>query len=128
MPTFELEGKVKTKLPQQSGNSARGAWVSQSFVVEYQDGNYPADACFSVFGQDKVDELARFQVGDSVKVAFNVRSREFNGRWYTDLRVWKLSQPGAAQAPVQAPAYAAPVAPAPSLGDMPADLSDDMPF
>lgn len=128
MPTFELEGKLKAKLPLQSGNSARGAWVSQSFVVDYQDGSFPADACFSAFGQEKVDELARFQVGDGIKVSFNVRSREYNGRWYTDLRVWKLSQPGAAQTPA-APVYSAPApAPAPSFSDMPADLADDMPF
>ena len=149
--TLELEGKVKTKLPAQGGTSARGAWTRQDFVVEYQDGSYPAEACFSAWGQDRVDELARFEVGDAVKVSFNVKAREYSGRWYNDLRVWRITPAGQAAQPVAPayqqpapayqqpaapasayqpapqPAYAAPAAPqpaapAPSLDDMPMDL------
>lgn len=139
--TLELEGKLKTKLPVQSGTSARGSWARQDFVVEYQDGNYPAEACFSAWGQDKVDDLARFQAGDAVKVSFNVKAREYNGRWYNDLRVWRITaagDPQAAPAAPAAPAYqaAAPAAPAyqapaPTIDDMPIDLGvveDDLPF
>ena len=146
--TLELEGKVKTKLPAQGGTSARGAWTRQDFVVEYQDGSYPAEACFSAWGQDRVDELARFEVGDAVKVSFNIKAREYSGRWYNDLRVWRISPAGqpaqqAAPAPQQAyapvapqqPSYAPstpqPAAPAPSIDDMPVDLGvveDDLPF
>lgn len=138
MAALELEGKLKTVLERQSGSGARGAWVRQDFVIEYQDGNYPAEACFSAWGQDKVDDLNRFRPGDAVKVAFTVKAREFNGRWYNDLRVWRLSpaQSGAqAAAPAARPAApaqsAAPAwsAPAPTLDDMPADISeDDLPF
>ena len=142
--TLELEGKIKTKLPVQSGTRARGAWARQDFVVEYQDGSYPAEACFSAWGQDKVDDLARFQAGDAVKVSFNVKAREFNGRWYNDLRVWRVTAAGDAQAApaapaapaYQAPAYQAPAAPAyqapaPTIDDMPIDLGvgeDALPF
>ena len=66
--TLELEGRIKTKLPAQGGTSARGAWTRQDFVVEYQDGNYMSEACFSAWGQDRVDELAKFGEGDAVKV------------------------------------------------------------
>lgn len=139
--TLELEGKLKTKLPVQSGTSARGSWARQDFVVEYQDGNYPAEACFSAWGQDKVDDLASFQAGDAVKVSFNVKAREYNGRWYNDLRVWRITAAGDAQAAPAAPAApayqaAAPAAPAyqapaPTIDDMPIDLGvveDDLPF
>lgn len=143
--TLELEGKIKTKLPVQSGTSARGSWARQDFVVEYQDGSYPAEACFSAWGQDRVDELARFQVGDAVKVSFNIKAREFNGRWYNDLRVWRVNAPQpAAPAAAPQPAYQQPApayapaapqapeysAPAPSIDDMPIDLEvgDDLPF
>ena len=61
--------------------------------------------CFSAWGQDKVQELDKYQVGDSVKVSFNVKGREYNGRWYNDLRVWRIAPAGAAPA-------AAPAAPA----------------
>lgn len=138
MAALEIEGKIKTKLTPRSGSSARGGWTSQDFVVEYQDGNYPADACITAFGDEKVRDLDRFQVGDAVKVSFNVRAREFNGRWYNDLRMWRISAPGAAPAAgASAPAasgYApaagpAPMAPPPSFDDMPATgPEDDLPF
>ena len=131
--TLELEGRIKTKLPAQGGTSARGAWTRQDFVVEYQDGNYMSEACFSAWGQDRVDELAKFGEGDAVKVSFNVRAREYGGRWYNDLRVWRLSAAGApqAQAAPQPQAPAAPAAPAPTIDDMPMDIGigeDDLPF
>ena len=138
MAALEIEGKIKTKLTPRSGSSARGGWTSQDFVVEYQDGNYPADACITAFGDEKVRDLDRFQVGDAVKVSFNVRAREFNGRWYNDLRMWRISAPGAAPAAgASAPAasgYApaagpAPMAPPPSFDDIPAaGPEDDLPF
>ena len=143
MSALELEGRIIRKEPKQNGNSARGAWVKQDFVLEYQDGNYPAQVCFTSFGDEKVAELERYQIGDQVKVSFNLRAREYNGRWYNDVRVWRLSPagqapaaPAAPAAPVQQPApqvsyHAAPEqAPAPSLEDMPAedDGFNDLPF
>lgn len=118
---LEIEGKITQKMPVQSGQSARGAWARQDFVVEYPDGNYSASVCFSAWGQDKVQELERYQVGDSVKVAFNVRGREYNGRWYNDLRIWRISPAGNGTS-------AAAGAPAPGPEDLPADFGDDMPF
>lgn len=138
MPSLELEGRISRKEAKQSGQSARGAWVKQDFILEYQDGNFPAEVCFTSFGNDKVAELDRFQVGDLVKVSFNLRAREYNGRWYNDVRVWRISPAGQSQA--QAPVAAAPApqsygavpeqAPAPSLDDMPAedDSANDLPF
>lgn len=146
--TLELEGKILTKLPLQSGQGARGPWARQDFVIEYPDGNFTAEACLSVWGQDKVNDLAAFKEGDAVKVSFNVKAREFNGRWYNDLRVWKISaagaqgqaQPAAPAAPQYAPAPApaasqyapapAPEAPAPTFEDYPGDSldSEDLPF
>ena len=135
MPALELEGRITRKEAKLSGQSARGAWVKQDFILEYQDGNYPAEVCFTSFGNDKVAELDRYQVGDMVKVSFNLRAREFNGRWYNDVRVWRISPAGqvAAQAaaPVQQPSYGVPPlqAPAPSIEDMPAeDDGNDLPF
>lgn len=146
MANLEIEGRISQKFPVQSGQSARGLWEKQDFVLEYQDGNFPASACFTAFGSDKVKELAPFKVGDAVKVAFNLRGREYNGRWYNDLRVWKVTAAGAA-APQQygaapaAPQYSpapqygqpagpTPVAPAPGLDDIPAaePPENDLPF
>ena len=146
---LEIEGTIKQLMAVQQGTSARGPWAKQEFVLEFPDGNYTSQACFTAWGQDKVQDLAKYAAGDKVKVSFNLKSREFNGRWYNDLQIWKLAPAGAA-APVAAPAYApasAPVAsayapasspvaapafdaPAPTLDDMPPeDVSeDDLPF
>ena len=130
---LEIEGTLSQKLPVQSGNSARGPWAKQEFILEYPDGNFTAKACFTAWGQEKVQELAKYQIGDKVKVSFNLKSREYNGRWYNDLQIWKIAPAGAqpaspAQAAPQAPAW--PQAPAPTLEDMPADSEggEDFPF
>ena len=134
---LELEGTLRQKLGVQSGTSARGPWAKQEFIVEFPDGNFTSQACFTAWGQDKVAELDKYQVGDRVKVSFNLKSREFNGRWYNDLQIWRIAPAGEAQPTAAAPAYApaapqapAPMAPAPTLDDMPADSGpeDDLPF
>ena len=136
---LEIEGTLAQKLPVQSGNSARGPWAKQEFILEYPDGNFTAKACFTAWGQDKVQDLGKYQVGDKVKVSFNLRSREYNGRWYNDLQIWKIAPAGAQPAapaqpaPQAKPAPQAPAwqqAPAPTLEDMPADSegAEDLPF
>ena len=73
-------------------------------------------------------DLEKYQPGDQIKVAFNVSSREFNGKWYTDLRAWRIS-PAGAQAPASgygAPAYGqntAGTAPASGYQDVPAGFA-----
>ena len=134
---LELEGTLRQKLGAQSGTSARGTWSKQEFIVEFPDGNFTSQACFTAWGQDKVAELDKYQVGDRIKVSFNLKSREFNGRWYNDLQIWRIAPAGQAQPAAAAPAYApaapqapAPMAPAPTFDDMPADSGpeDDLPF
>lgn len=135
---LELEGTLRQKLGVQSGTSARGQWAKQEFILEFPDGNFTSQACFTAFGQDKVAELEKYQVGDRIKVSFNIRGREYNGRWYTDLQVWRLSPAGAATPaapsfPAQTgnPSPAAPAyeAPAPTLADMPGESeTEDLPF
>lgn len=145
---LELEGTLRQKLGVQSGTSARGQWAKQEFILEFPDGNFTAQACFTAWGQDKVAELDKYQVGDKIKVSFNLKAREYNGRWYNDLQIWRISPAGAAAPTVPgAPAYpaqgapsfpaqtgnpapAAPTyeAPAPTLDDMPGDDTEDLPF
>ena len=136
MANLEIEGKISQKLQIVSGQSARGEWRKQDFVVEFPDGNFTSQACFTAFGDDRVNELGRFQVGDMVKVSFNVRAREYNGRWYNYLRPWRISPVGESAPAGQAPqgfrqtSPAGPqTVPAPGLADIPAESSDDdLPF
>ena len=130
---LELEGKIARKMSVQTGTSARGTWSKQEFIFEYQEGNYPSQVCMNVWGEEKVRELDKYQVGDKVRVSFNLSSREFNGRWYTDVRAWRIEPAGTS--PVQPSGhYAAPVpppmqaAPAPGIDDLPGEEDSDLPF
>lgn len=101
---MELEGRIVRKLNVQTGSSARGTWSKQEFIFEYQEGNYPSQVCMNVWGEDKVKDLEKYNIGDKVKISFNLNSREYNGRWYTDVRAWRIEPAGATgsySAPVQ---------------------------
>ena len=124
---LELEGTLRHKLASQQGTSARGAWAKQEFILEYPDGNFTAQACFTAFGQDKVAELDKYQIGDRIRISFNIRSREYNGRWYNDLQIWRIAPAGQPTAAPAAPQFHAAPAPAPAFDEAPAPTLDDMP-
>lgn len=126
---MNISGKVVQVLPIQTGTSKAGnPWQKQEFILE-QGGQYPRKVCISLFG----DNVAKIpQVGQDVMVSVDIDSREFNGRWYTEIKAWNIVQTGAqpaapapqqvATAPAAAPAQPQP-APAPQAG-----VADDLPF
>ena len=78
----------------------------------------------NVWGADKVEELGRYKEGDVIKASVNIESREFNNRWYTDVRAWKIERMESQQSASQE-GYT----PAPAMPDFPADSGeDDLPF
>jgi len=87
---LEIEGKLIIILPEQTGEGKNGKWVKQDFVLEIED-KFPKKVCFSSWG-DKADELKKLKIGEKLKVSFNAESREFNQKWYTDLRIWKIEK------------------------------------
>ncbi len=86
--SLEITGKIIKILPEQRGQGKNGEWVKQEFVIETMD-QYPKKACFSAWG-DKTANIKQLLQGDEVTVSFNIESREYNERWYTDLRAWKI--------------------------------------
>ena len=127
---LELTGKLLQKLPVQSGQSAKGVWSKQEFVLETQE-NYPRKVCMSVWGADKVSELAGFAEGDTIKASFNLESRPFNERWYTDARAWRLERLSAQEAMPSAISSAQPPVSYSDPSYLDADSSsemDDLPF
>jgi hypothetical protein len=89
MDKMELKGKVIQLLPLQSGMGKKGPWKKQEFIVETQS-QYPKKVCLSIWG-DKVDQF-NVSVGQSVTAAVELESREYNGRWYTEARAWKIEK------------------------------------
>jgi len=97
---MELTGKIFELLPEQAGESARGPWRKQQYILE-TEGQYPKKVCFMAWG-DKIDEF-KLEVGETVTVGINLESREYNGRWYTDVKAWKVTRGEASQEQDSAP-------------------------
>ena len=87
---MELQGRVIATTEVKSGQSARGDWKAQDFVIETHE-SYPHKMVFSVFGEDR---LSRFniQVGQEVQVFFDIDAREYNGRWFNSIRAYDVRQ------------------------------------
>ena len=87
---MEITGKIIAALEPRGGVSQRtgNSWKMQEFVIETQE-QYPRKCMFSVFGEDKLNEM-NIEVGDTLTVSFDIDAREYNGRWYNDLRAWAI--------------------------------------
>lgn len=149
---MEITGKLIQLLPEVSGESARGPWVRGGFVIE-TDGEYPRKVAFTAFGEERVAMAKNIPMGSPVQVTFTPESREFNEKWYTDLRASRIqpfvpgqmpaaggyawqgaapvagaqpaAQPAQPAAPAAAAAPAANFAAAPQMASNP---DDDLPF
>ncbi len=86
---LELVGKLIKVLPEVSGQSQKGPWSKQEFVIETLDASYPKKICLTAWG-DKVADLKQFADGDTLKATFSAESREYNDRWYTELRAFRI--------------------------------------
>lgn len=84
---MEIKGKVIQFLAIQTGAGKNGQWKKQEFILE-TPGQYPKKVAITLWGE-KVDDH-HMKVGDSVTISVNAESREYNGRWYTELRAWKI--------------------------------------
>ncbi|MBR4267897.1 MAG: DUF3127 domain-containing protein [Bacteroidales bacterium] len=122
---LEIEGKFVQAFELRSGTSANGNnWSSQDFLLEIP-GQYVTNAVFNVFN-NRVP-LDQFHNGDAIKVSFDIRGREYQGRWYNTLNAWKVDRIGASAPNVAAAPTSAPSQPAGPV-ETPQAGGDDLPF
>lgn len=127
---MEIVGKIITVLPEQSGIAKNGnPWKVQAYVLETTE-QYPRKVHFEIFGEDRIKQNP-CAIDQIVTVSFDIESREFNGRWYTSIRAWKVvqgdttqtAQPAAAPQPAMESIEAANVQPFdPTVNDNTSDL------
>ncbi len=87
---MELKGTFKKATPIETGVSKSGTeFKKQTFTIE-TDGQYPKTVAFSLFG-DRTDLIHRSQPGDVMTVRFDAESREYNGKFYTDLKCFGIT-------------------------------------
>ncbi len=113
---MEISGKLIKILPEVRGESARGPWVRGGFVIE-TDGDYPRTVAFTTFGEDRLAMVNSIALNSLVVVSFNPESREYQDRWYTDLRCTRIQSYVPGQMPPQAAGYAWPAS-APATAPM----------
>lgn len=121
---MQLTAKLIQVLPLQSGTGKNGEWRKQDIIVE-TEGQYPKKVCISMWG-DKINESV-LQINNLLDISFDVESREYNGRWYTDVRAWKveLAMANSGDMPPFQPGNEPPLTPP---VDLSADGADDLPF
>jgi len=84
---MEISGKIIAILPIATGQGKNGVWRNQDSVLETTD-HYPKKVCFNLWG-DNIDKFP-ISIGDEVTINFDVESREYNGRWFTTVKAWKV--------------------------------------
>ena len=121
---MEIKGVVVVVQPVQTGEGKNGTWKKQDYVIEYdQNSQYPRKMMFNLWG-DKIDQF-NIQEGQTIRVSFDIDCREYNGRWFNDVRAWKVEpDDGSGMIPGQQPADQPPIAPEIS----PSDDTSDLPF
>ncbi len=109
---MDITGRLIQLLPDVEGESQRGHWIRGGFVIE-TDGEYPRKVAFTAFGEERVAMAKNIPMGSPVQVTFQPESREFNDKWYTDLRASRIQPFVPGQMPAAATGYAWSGTPAP---------------
>jgi len=117
---MQITAKLIQLLPLQTGTGKNGEWKKQDIIVE-TEGQYPRKICISIWG-DRI-RPEQLQPGNMLTVDADIESREYNGRWYTDVKAWRIDVAGQA-----APVPGMPEVPPPGEEDVPGTANDDLPF
>jgi hypothetical protein len=123
MASFEVTGKLHKKFDTENKTDT---FQAREFVITVEDGNYPQYVKFQLV-QDRCALIDDYHEGDDIKVHFDLRGREWQGRYFTNLNAWRIERPAASTAP---PPPAAPDTAFPSADDEPGAMAadDDLPF
>ena len=84
----EFTGVVKVITPVQSGQSSKGEWQKQTFVLEEVEDQYPNSIVFEAL--NKQTEMAKLQVGATVKALFNIEAKLYQGKYYGANKLYKV--------------------------------------
>lgn len=132
---MELTGRIIAVMEPRGGVSARtgNQWMTQEYVLEVP-GQYPKRCLFNIFGEDRIKQF-NIQQGEDLTIQFDIDAREYNGRWFNDIRAYNVVR-GQAQQPVTPMGGQAPFPPAggatapfpPAQEPASEGSADDLPF
>jgi len=89
---METTGRIIAILEERGGiaKSTGKSWKVAQYVLETIE-NYPKRMVFEVFGEDKIT-LFNIKEGEELTVSFDVDAREYQGKWYNQIRAWKVER------------------------------------
>ena len=98
---MQFKGKIIEALPVVTGQGARGSWVKQGFVLEYDSGQYPKSIAFDVFGDEKLQKF-RISVGEELicDIDFKVVKGR-NGGTFNSVDCWNVTRANKVQQQAQ---------------------------
>lgn len=123
---MDFDAKVVQVLEPVTGTSARGEWRRQEVIVETPGATFSRKICVTFWG-DKVDESSGLKEGDELNLGIDIESREYNGRWYTEVKAWRITHKGPAAQAVPEGAGLPPFS-EPEEDPFETTASDDLPF
>ena len=129
---MEIVGKVVQLGTLTEGNSPRGPWKKQELIIETLE-QFPKKICLMCWNE-RVNDANSFFVGQTIKAQIRIESREFNGKWYTDVTAFRLDidQPTAQPAaqPMNQTPPQMPQQPLPPMNEdyFASDNGNDLPF
>jgi len=90
---LKVSGKITKILPPQNGTTKSGThWTKMTFVIDNGD-QYNSTFAFEIWKDEKVRAFnEHYNIGDFVVVDFNVDTSEYNGKFYTNLKAWKVEK------------------------------------
>ena len=106
---MQFKGIIKEALPVVTGQGARGTWVKQGFVLEYESGQYPKSVAFDVFGDERLQKF-RISVGEELICDIDFKAvKGKNGYTFNSVDCWNVTRVNQVQqqAPMQQPQQAA---------------------
>ena len=127
--SFELTGKLHRIFDTEQ---IKETFRKREFVIEKVDGQYPEFIKFQLV-QDRTNLMDDFNEGDEVTVAFDLRGREWQGKFFTNLQAWRVQGAGGGSAPSGSGAQAATTGGSDAPAEEPPQFSsgatkDDLPF
>jgi Domain of unknown function (DUF3127) len=96
---MEITGRLMQVLQEQGGEGKNGRWAKCDFVIETQE-KFPKKVCLTAWN-DLIGTIKGMDIGTEIKVSFDISSREYNGRWYTDVKAWRVDPAGSGGAQQQ---------------------------
>jgi len=112
---MEIKGKVIEVLPELTGEGKNGTWTKRAFIIE-TDGQYPKKVQIGAFGDKMAIEFIK--IGNVLSIHFDLESKEFNGRWYTEVKAFKLELLGKTTKDI----------PKEKIENIQNNIDDDLPF